>query len=328
MSHTARVIKHSVGRNGLNRAPDVAVIQQLLNGVIAREEKLRSAGIAQLDITKTCDASTIGAIEKFQEIVLHWSGRAVDGTVEPNKGTWKALNGNIASTPKIKRLATPRPMWVGSYAAFRQGDFKEKLGESSKATIARYGCALCSLTMAATYIGSPTKFWPEGLAPRDLSPLGSNEIFRKAGAFSGYQLIMKKAAESLGMEYDEYTGCLTPDDISLIDEHMRRGYPVAANVDYKNKPDEKKSKGDHWVLVITRHSDGTFNAIDPATGLEMLLTRGDRMTVYNLRYQQIKDEGGGVLFGWVGSGGSHSQEKYVVVRFALLAPAGESFLCE
>lgn len=319
MPNTVRSISLPVGRFGVNEHRDVGIIQQLLNKASASNQKLASAGLEKLKPEEICGPRTIAAIEKYQQLVLGWSGRAVDGTVHPNRATWKALNGNVDSLAKIKSVRTDPAMRVGGYAAFRQGDYKQKLGDSTNATIAAYGCARCCLTMAATCIGAATRHWPEDLEPRQLTPLKSNEILRKAGAFSGYALAMQKAAEALGMGYTEYgrAGNLVPDDVRLIDTHLNHGYPVAAHVDYK-----KGSAGDHWILIAARYDYGVYTAIDPAFGKTMRLTRGDNMTVDNPRYHQIKDERQGVLFGWPGSGGSSSQEKYVVVRFALLSPSG------
>jgi hypothetical protein len=319
MPNVTNSIKLPVGRSGVNHRDDVKVVQQLLNRVIASNQKFAGAGLSKLTVDGVCGALTISAIEKFQQVVLGWSGRGVDGTVEPNRTTWKALNGNVDLPSQIKPIRTESSMWVGGYATFRQGDYRQKLGDSTSATIAGYGCAMCTLTMAATCIGAATQFWPEDLTPRELTPLKSNEILRRAGAFNGYALAMKKAANALGMEYDEHgrAGDLVPSDVSMIDSHLNRGYPVAAHVDYK-----KESAGDHWILTIARNGNGTYRAIDPAYGKTMLLTRGDNQTVNNPRYQEIKDERQGVLFGWGGSGGSSSQQKYVVVRFALLSPGG------
>jgi hypothetical protein len=325
MPKTARSIKLAVGRSGVNVRDDVKIIQQLLNQAIATNKKLANAHLEKLKVDGVCGARTNEAIEKFQQLVLGWSGRAVDGTVQPNRQTWKALNGNVDSLVRIKPAHTEPSMWVGGYAMFRQGNYKQKLGDSTTGTIAAYGCALCSLTMAATCIGSATEYWPEDLKPRELTPLKSNEILRKAGVFNGYALVMKKAANALGMEFDEYgrAGDLTANDVRLIDAHLNRGYPIAAHVDYK-----RDAVGDHWILVIARYGNGKFTAIDPAYGKTMQLTRGDNQTVNNPRYNEIKDERQGVLFGWSGSGGSSAQEKYVVVRFALLSPAGAGFLCQ
>lgn len=279
MPNVANSIKLPVGRSGVNNRDDVKIVQRLLNRVIATIQKFAAAGLSKLTVDGICGALTTEAIEKFQQVVLGWSRREVDGTVEPSRTTWKELNGNVDSPSKIKPIRTESSMWVGGYATFRQGDYKQNLVDSTNATIAAYGCAMYTLTMAATCIGTATQYWPEDLTPRELTPLKSNEILRRAGAFNGYALVMKKAANALGMEYDEHdrAGDRVPSDVSMIDSQLNRGYPVAAHVDYK-----KDSAGDHWILVIARHGNGSYTAIDPAYGKTMLLTRGDNQSVNNL----------------------------------------------
>lgn len=312
----ASTITNPVGKLGLNRSQDVGVIQRLLNAALDSYTDFKATGLTKLTEDNSIGPLTIGAIEIFQSKVLKWSGPAVDGTVTPGRATWKALNGNVSNMSEIKPQPTTRATWQGNYAAFRQGDYKDKLGDSTSASIAGYGCALCTLTMAATYIGSRTKFWPDKLTPKELTPPKANEICRKAGVFTGFALYMQGAANALGMDYDEHgrTSKLGEDDIDHIDAHLSFGKPVAANVDYKSG-----SAGDHWILVNSRAGDATYTAIDPAYGTVMKLASNRNQTVNNARYASTKNEKTGVLFGWKGSGGSKNQEQYIVVRFALLA---------
>ena len=172
-------------------------------------------------------------------------------------------------------------------------------------------------TMAATSIGAPTEHWPSDLQPKDLTPTKANAILRKAGAFrSGYEMIISAGAAALGMDYDEYgrSSDLSDEHLTMVDAHLRAGLPIAAHVDYKGN-----AKGDHWILVYALNIDETYSAIDPAYGKKMLLTSGRNQTVNNVRYATTKDEKTGILFGWANSGGSASQQKYIVVRFGLLS---------
>jgi hypothetical protein len=308
-------ISHAVGINGLNRDPDVRIIQSLLNNALGRYPKFAASGVTKLVVDGDAGPLTKKAVVKFQETVMGWSGRSVDGTVSPGRQTWKALNGNVDSPSAIKPQPTPASMWIGGYSAFRQGDYKEKLGDSTSATIAGYGCALCTLTMAATSIGAPTEHWPSDLQPKDLTPSKANVILRKAGAFNGYAMTISLGADALGMTYDEYgrNSNLSDEHLTLLDSHLGAGLPVAAHVDYKDK-----ASGDHWILVYARNGDNTYNAIDPAYGKQMLLTSARNQTVDNARYATTKDEKTGILFGWPRSGGSANQQKYIVVRFGLL----------
>jgi hypothetical protein len=322
MATEARSIKLSVGRNGVNNGKDVMVVQTLLNAALEREPKLKATGIKKLETNGECDAKTIAAIQAFQEKVMGWSGRAVDATVDPKRATWKALNGNVASVGQVKKVVAPPPTEVAGYKAFKQGDAQWRagqLGEGSR-TIWGHGCALCSLTMAATVIGSPTKPWLEyrdDLEPKNLTPPHANAILRKAGAFNGSSLIMPRAAEALGMSYEEYGRAkdLKPEDVALIDCHLTYGYPVAANLDYKGS-----AAGDHWILIVQRFGDYTFGSIDPSYGRELRLTAHPQCAPGTPQFTREENIKRGVLYG-LGMGGTASQQQYVVVRFALLSPA-------
>lgn len=310
-------IKYRVGYKGINRREDVLVIQKLLNQARAANGGF-AAAVDKLVEDERIGPKTISAIEKFQELVLKWSARSIDGAVDPGGKTWKALNGNVPSSAAIK----PQPRWNGTYAMFNQNLQAGNLGGSSR-SIARSGCTLCTLTMAATYIGTPTKHWPENLQPRDLTPPKANGICQRAGAFSGFELVVKTAAEALGMLYVEYGRTIVGgkgveyslDDwhLTQLDTHLMTDRPVAAHVDYRGS-----TTGDHWILVVRRNGDHTYTAIDPATGGTMTLTSGRGQSVDNSRYAQTKDQRTGILFG-TPSGGQRNQQKYIVVRFGLLA---------
>lgn len=230
----------------------------------------------------------------------------------------------------------------GAYTPFRQGAYRyerdssgkivkneagekvrERLGNSTL-TVAGYGCALCTLTMAATSIGARTKHWPKALTPAALTPPKANRIINTGGGFSGGCLYMKKAAGILGMDYEEYgfTSGLQGTELNRISSHISKGLPVAANVDYKNS-----SKGDHWVLISKKNGNGTYEAIDPTYGKTMLL-RPPKDETENERYAaRTSGQRKGVLVGWPGNGGvEKNQQKYIVVRFALLSTKVDSQL--
>jgi hypothetical protein len=143
---------------GVNIRDDVKFVQQLLNRVIPTHQKLTAAGLGKLDVDGSCGALATGTIERFQQLVLGWSGCGVDGTVAPNRTTWKALKGNVDAPSKIKSIRKESSMWVSSYATFRQGDYNQKLGDSTSGTIAVYGCAIGTVTMAATCIGARSQY--------------------------------------------------------------------------------------------------------------------------------------------------------------------------
>lgn len=324
MTLQARSIEQPVGKQGLNRGSDVKVIQILLNGALERHSKFKAAGTNKLTADGDCGPLTISAIEAFQRTVLGWSGAGLDGTVHPNRTTWKALNGNVASNEQINAQCLPRPP-IDGFAAFKQGDYSATALGNGSLNIGGHGCALCTLTMAATVIGSPTRHWPADLLPSDLTPPIANDIIRKAGAFSGSLLTMGSAAEALGMTYDEYgmrpgnwNDTLDADDVLDIESNLVAGNPVAANVDYKST-----ARGDHWILITRRYGNGTFGCIDPASGAGLTLTKS-RPPAAAAQQGMDRELEGGVLFGWK-QGGSASQQKYVVKRFALLAPGSGGF---
>lgn len=316
MPTQARSIQFPVGKDARNFGPDVRVVQELLNAGLEGNAKFKAAGIAKLEVDGDCGDATIGAIVAWQTKVLGWSGRAVDGKVEPNKTTWKSLNGNETSLGGICIQVEARPSRIDGFNAFRQGDFSTVQLGSGSLNIGGHGCALCTLTMAASVIGTPTKHWPAKLLPMDLDPPAANTIIRKAGGFSGSSLIMGTAAEALGMNYEEYgrSAPLKPTDVGFIRSHLAYAYPVAAHVDYKSS-----GIGDHWILV-TRRNGASYDAIDPATGRHMVLTDSPMSTAGTGAMSRTTSVANGVLFGW-GGGGSKNQQLYVVVRFGLLSPA-------
>jgi hypothetical protein len=319
----ARFISAPVGAKGLNRKDDVKVIQGLLNAARQNNPKFKTAGLARLAEDGDAGPKTVAAISAYQARVLGWKGDAVDGTVHPGRTTWKSLNGNVGGTrgEQSSKDADP-PSAIPPFVMFKQGNYKTTLLGSGDLNIAGYGCALCTLTMAATAIGTPTRHWPKELVPRDLTPPKANDIIKAGGGFSGSLLNMEAAAEALGMTYDEFgrASGLRASDVSWIESNLAAGNPVAGHVDYKSS-----NVGDHWILIARRRPDGTFDAIDPATGRVVTLTKSPRSSlgdpVAGPRTLAIPK---GVLFGW-GQGGSNSQMNYVVVRFGLLAPLGGGY---
>lgn len=349
MLYYTQSIKHSVGGNSRwNLRHDVEVVQVLLNYHWESNPTFRRAVGERLVEDGRIGANTNNAIRTFQHVVLRWAGDAADGRVDPDGKTWQALNANLDQMTskdaegydhKVHRAVETSLGNSGSYNQtkdlkgddskyFRQGKFKDQLGyrkDGRKKTIAAAGCALCSLTMAAKMIGSRTSSWPSGIGPRDLSPRHSNEIFKKAGAFHGYKLIMTKAARSLGMKPEEYgfdpmTGrslALPTNSLDKINTHLATKRPIALHVDYKGGV-----TGDHWVLLLRKNGDATYVAVDPMSGREMKFTTSP---LGNQRYHTTKVKKKGVLFGVAGNWGKNTkkaQANYIGVRFILLSPTG------
>lgn len=209
-----------------------------------------------------------------------------------------------------------------SVLGHRYGEDKDGDGEGDKWTSVRNaGCALSSLTMAATRIGSATPHWPNGLTPRDLTVLQANEICKKAGAFTRQSLLMGQAAAALGMAEQEYgfnraNAKMLPLPENAVDQiyaHLMTDRPVAAHVDYKAKGGKR---GDHWVLLTNVQGDGKVRAIDPSGGKFMTFTKS---STNNARFEETQN---GILFGESGVGfgpaTTANQKNYCVVRYILL----------
>ncbi len=307
----------------------------------AMRERLKKQGLKMSEpfaVDRDCGKQTIAAIEAFQETVLNFKGISIDGIVEPNRKTWKGLNGNVPNSQHIvsKKLDGTRRSY-GDFKLFSQFEYGKspKIGKSKKGNIYSYGCTLTALTMAATAIGSANEHWPDKLEPRDLTPLQANDILVKQGAFSGtsVNMFVDKGAKALGMRLEQYGHGTSLDDKSLskVISHLGKGYPVLAHVDYKDRIDKETGDtvshpaGDHWILLVKHNADGSFTALDPAGGGILTLSASHEK---NERYSTQRDaHKKGILFGQkditADRGGKKTregQQKYIVVRIGLLHP--------
>lgn len=82
----AQRIGASVGRGGVNRPADVAIIQHLLNKVGPH----MGGPNTRLIVDAVCNAMTTEAIRKFQ--IRHLGAAGADGRVEPGGRTLAKLN--------------------------------------------------------------------------------------------------------------------------------------------------------------------------------------------------------------------------------------------
>lgn len=309
-------ISKSVGRNCANLRADVLKVQELLNTSRTNYPRLGVA-IKPLIVDGDCGSLTVGAIESFQYVVMQF--QTADGIVEPNRNTWKRLNGNTGTKKELAgNISLQRPavenfiQWfIGQptsnlaslHKSYREENdrilgIKKPLittiedrkvtsfsqtdnrwgsstlgnGKGASATLKASGCALVSLTMAATYLGAVTSHWPKNIKPSQLDPTKVNSIFKKAGVFTknSYSLFIAGGAKALGMKgVDSGRGQkLTSSHLQIIDNCLRQGGLVMLHVDYK-----KDSEGDHWVLLTQKNATGEYTAIDPAYGKEIIFAK-------------------------------------------------------
>lgn len=295
------------------------------------------------------------AIHVFQKTVMRKPDSWADGLVARKGQTWTALSGQIGSAyvlPTFVETVAPQVGAslgnVGNFQKFRQGANTARMehrtdtngdGVTDKndawATIATHGCCLCTLTMAATGIGRPTKYWPAGLLAKDLTPHIANKIVVEGGGYveaEGLKTdyvpgLFGMKVERYGPRYDHAIG---PNALDLIDGHLADGNPVAAHVDYRRGT----SKGDHWILITNKNNDplNGYDAIDPASGTKMKMTKYSaangrefdffmkKLNNSNYSYEP------GVLYGVPSAAGACSerqrnkQRDYRMVRFLLLSP--------
>lgn len=209
------------------------------------------------------------SIEQF----MRWFSGQINGNIENLHKDF------IAENDKALGIRAPlsSPIESKKISTFSQTDKKcggNTLGNGSGkgATIRASGCALVSLAMAATYIGSITSHWPIGLKPNQLDPTKTNTILKKAGAFSknSYSLMITNGAKALGMKGTDSGrgGKLGSGHIQTIEDCLRNGGLVMLHVDYKGN-----TQGDHWVLLTEKTASGDYKAIDPAYGKEIAFTR-------------------------------------------------------
>jgi hypothetical protein len=224
----------------------------------------------------------------------------------------------VAKFLEVKsEVAGPKPVGLSKVTVepFRQGDGKWgsiKLGNSSTGTIHSYGCAMVSLAMAATYLGSRTKHWPENLTPQKMTPIHANNILKKAGVFTAnsYMLYITGGANALGMQAkDSGVGVkLGASARGNIDQCLSSGGLVLVHVDYK-----KSWVGDHWLLLTQKNSNGEYSGVDPAYGKALKL--------YKTPATGQTTSAHVVMYGRADSFGERTPENvknYKVVRFVTL----------
>lgn len=96
-------IRAKVGRGGINSPQDVKIVQTLLN-----QNAAKMAPFQPLAVDGIIGPKTIGAIERFQRVVLRFNN--IDGRVDPGGKTITALNagGQGGTTPGGSNPAAPK----------------------------------------------------------------------------------------------------------------------------------------------------------------------------------------------------------------------------
>ena len=95
-------ISASVGKGGINRKPDVTLVQHLLNAHV------RAMGLPVLAEDGGIGDKTEDAIVRYQQMVL--GNRDLDGRIDVGGGTWKALvAGRTVAPPSPPPAPQPAP---------------------------------------------------------------------------------------------------------------------------------------------------------------------------------------------------------------------------
>lgn len=351
----------SVGLGGLNFPNDLREVRFLIDTHLFGNSRFRdacsSAGLLnidgltlQTDPDPTTAAMTGSAVVQFQNKIMRWATDRCDGRVDPKGKTWTALTGavgggNIAPTDVTSALpAIGDALSNVGFKAFNQGTYKtQTLGYKSKGkdvTISQQGCFLCTMTMAATGIGRPTSVWPSGVLAKDLTPVHANDIAKNNQCYTPNGLNPFTLAPLLGMKIRRFgpNGAndgdepLPADPVAQVDGHIGSGGVVAAHVDYKDKHSDDFTRGDHWVLITNKASDGAFrdyDALDPSGGATMGMSKNLAVNPRELGYfrKWLEDYNfkylKGYLFGIPSPASTIErqgfQKNYRMVRYCLLS---------
>ena len=149
------------------------------------------------------------------------------------------------------------------------------------------------MTMAATGIGRPTSVWPSGVLANQLTPVHANDIAKNNQCYTSGGLNPFKLAPLLGMKIQRFVPNapkkweqpLPADPVAHVDGHIGSGGVVAAHIDYKDKHSDDFTRGDHWVLITNKASDGGFrdyDALDPSGGHTMGMSKNLAVTALPL----------------------------------------------
>jgi hypothetical protein len=151
MGRVAPPIEASVGRDGVNRAGDVFVIQSLLNDRLPKPH-------SPVPVTGVADVGTMLAIEAYQAVMLNMNPPS--GRVEPGSATYYSLAAHplVDDTPK-----TP----VGHY-----GELPPEVIEAATESRMRWHVPV-SITLAQWVVESA---WGAAVPPGSNNPFGIKAV--------------------------------------------------------------------------------------------------------------------------------------------------------
>ncbi len=148
----------------------------------------------------------------------------------------------------------------GKHTTINQLDYRGlRLGDGPS-TLSGAGCFLSTLTMASNRLTG---------GARDL--VAANAAVAAAGGFQGSNLVIDKAAASLGLTVQSRQ-VATPEAMAGAEQALDDGKQLFAGVDYKRGKNSGISEADHFLLVVAREGDH-LRAVDPAGGREILFAR-------------------------------------------------------
>lgn len=136
----------------------------------------------------------------------------------------------------------------------------QRLGTVDGTTIGGYGCIITCMTMLANYYG-------HNLTPADMDNwLTDNQGYVQGNLYRN---------DAFGREFTDCkfnnvifcTGVSAP--LSLIDDSLRKGFPVVVMVDFDHDPTDGIQT--HFFLIIGREDNGDYIINDPWYGDQVYL---------------------------------------------------------
>jgi peptidoglycan hydrolase-like protein with peptidoglycan-binding domain len=128
-------ITASVGADGVNRAADVRLVQQLLN------RHMNALGLALLLVDDDAGPNVIEAIREYQRQVVGLANP--DGRIDPGGRSWKALAaGDALALPPDPGLLSGKAWWLTNQARFPNSAALADLASPFRENVTRFVAAL------------------------------------------------------------------------------------------------------------------------------------------------------------------------------------------